>query len=139
MFAVSYSRTEAGIRARQRPVEQSVKLEVVAPVSAPLVVETVELIQRPQFPVVKSTFQKLEATTFKLFGVTRSELYSKRRQREVTLARHFLMYWACRRTLLSLPQIGRLMGGRDHTTILHGKESYPKKRALHGRTLREAR
>ena len=33
-------------------------------------------------------------------------------------------------------QIGRWLGGRDHTTILHGKRAYVAKRAAQGRTLR---
>lgn len=35
-------------------------------------------------------------------------------------ARHEAMYLIARDTLLSLPQIGRLLGDRDHTTVLHG-------------------
>ena len=75
----------------------------------------------------------------KLFRVTRSELNSNRRNRELVFARQFIMYWACRLTHLSLPQIGKLMGGRDHTTAMHGRNTYPVKRAKMGRTLRPVR
>ena len=38
----------------------------------------------------------------------------------VTRAR-MLVYWLCRKhTVLSLHQIGRLAGGKDHTSVLHG-------------------
>lgn len=96
------------------------------------------VLELPKNRVYRSVFQKIEARTCRLFRISRSELYANRRQRQFSLARHFLMYWACRRTTLSLPQIARLMR-RDHTTILHGKDAYPQKRAKMGRHLRAAR
>lgn len=87
----------------------------------------------------RHTYRSIEERAMKLFRVTRSELNSNRRNKELVFARQFIMYWACRLTTLSLPQIGKLMGGRDHTTCLSGKRAYPKKRAEMGRHLREAR
>lgn len=75
----------------------------------------------------------------KALRVTPLELIADRRNVEVVLARQAIFYWGCRRTRLSLPEIGRRIGGRDHTTVLHGKNVYPKKRAKMGRYLREAR
>lgn len=85
------------------------------------------------------TFREVERRAMRLFRLTKRELYSKRRNKEVVFARQFIMYWACRLTKRSLPEIGRLMGGLDHTTCLSGKRAYPKKRAEMGRHLREAR
>jgi chromosomal replication initiation ATPase DnaA len=73
----------------------------------------------------------------KVFGVKPSELKSARRNKRVSFARQFCFYWISRRTNLSLPQIGRRFGGKDHTTVLHGKRVYPVKRAKMGRFLRE--
>lgn len=75
----------------------------------------------------------------KVFRISPTELKSFRRNAQVVLARQFICYWATRLTLLSLSQIGSLIGGRDHTTILHGKQQYRIKRAKMGRYLREAR
>jgi hypothetical protein len=62
------------------------------------------------------------------YGCTILDLKSARRTRKYTQAR-FECYWRARReTALSLPQIGRLMGGRDHTTVLHGCKKYEKLR-----------
>ena len=69
--------------------------------------------------------------------VARADIMADRRGQRIVFARHAVMYWLCRRTGLSLPQIGRRLGGRDHTTILHAKRSYVAKRAKMGRTLRE--
>lgn len=75
----------------------------------------------------------------RVFKVMPIEVYSSRRDKHVTLCRHAIAYWAVRRTPLSLPQIGRRLGGRDHTTIVNARDSYPKKRAAMGRTLRSVR
>jgi chromosomal replication initiation ATPase DnaA len=53
-------------------------------------------------------------------GFTFRQLISPRRNQKLAYARHHAMYELDRRTSLSLPQIGKLLGGRDHTTVLHG-------------------
>ena len=87
----------------------------------------------------RPTYKAIEARACRLFHVKPSEIRSNRRHRGIVFARQFVMYWSVRLTKLSLPQIGRLMGGRDHTTILHGKIVYPEKRAKMGRNLRRVR
>lgn len=75
---------------------------------------------RPQERVIRRTCR--------LFGVTRMDLYSARRGRELATARQFAMHWIKRLTPLSYPQIGRMFGGRDHTTALHAVRAWPGKR-----------
>ena len=53
------------------------------------------------------------------FRVTRADLESARRARDVTRPRHLAMALAKRLTARSLPEIGRHFGGRDHTTVIH--------------------
>lgn len=81
-------------------------------------------------------YREIERRICKALKVTPSEIASERRHRHIVLARQAIAYWAARLTVRSLPEIGRLMGGFDHTTILHGKRAYPAKRAAMGRTLR---
>lgn len=83
------------------------------------------------------TYALIERRIRRVFGLTKIAFQSNRRHRRLVLARQCAMYWACRLTRLSLPQIGRLMGGRDHTTILHGKCKYLEKRKAMGRKLRD--
>lgn len=87
----------------------------------------------------KHTYREIERRACLLFHVKPSEVRSNRRAQSIVFVRQFIAYWACRLTPLSLPQIGRLMGGRDHTTCLHHKRKYPDKRAKMGRYLRPAR
>ena len=61
----------------------------------------------------------LEATaTFHQLSL--DDLLSKRRTKEVVRARHIAMYLAREETEASLPQIGEALGGRNHSTVLHG-------------------
>lgn len=56
------------------------------------------------------------------FSVTRKSLVSASRKKALVVPRHILMYLL--RSELNLPyeEIGKLLGGRDHTTIIHGVE-----------------
>ncbi len=55
----------------------------------------------------------------KHYGVSVLDIKSARRTRQVVKPRQVAMYLAKTMTLYSLPSIGRLFGGRDHTTCLH--------------------
>lgn len=87
----------------------------------------------------KPTFREIERRACRLFKVTPSQVRSDRRHQDIVIVRQFIAYWAVRLTTLSLPQLGRLMGGRDHTTMLHHKRKYPERRAKMGRYLRPTR
>jgi chromosomal replication initiator protein len=54
------------------------------------------------------------------FGVEQKALLARDRRTEVATARHVAMYLARELTGHSLPEIGRGLGGRSHTTVLHG-------------------
>ncbi len=58
--------------------------------------------------------------TARYFGVTIEELTGKRRSRDIVVPRQVAMYLLRSEIELSLPQIGSHLGGRDHTTIMHG-------------------
>ena len=56
----------------------------------------------------------------RVWGIKRSTLLSKTRPKWVVEPRHAFMYLAYYMTGNSTPIIGRFLGGRDHTTIIHG-------------------
>ena len=55
------------------------------------------------------------------FGVSREEMLSKSRTRQISHARQIAMYLCRDLTDMSLPRVGAVFGGRDHTTVLHAE------------------
>ncbi len=53
------------------------------------------------------------------FGISLQDLKTKRRNKQVVFPRQIAMYLSRELTDLSLPEIGELFGGKDHTTVLH--------------------
>ena len=66
--------------------------------------------------VTVDEIQKVCAAHFKIDA---SEMRSKRRARAVARPRQVAMYLAKKMTPRSLPEIGRIFGGRDHSTVIH--------------------
>ncbi len=58
----------------------------------------------------------------RVFGISREKLLGRDRSREVALPRQVAMYLLRELAGLSLPQIGEVLGGRDHTTVLYACE-----------------
>lgn len=54
------------------------------------------------------------------YDLSEDELTGRSRARAVSVPRQLAMYLIREQTDASLPQIGQLLGGRDHTTIIHG-------------------
>ena len=53
------------------------------------------------------------------FGVTQQNIFSKSRKREFVQARQVSMYLAQKYTKMPSARIGKLIGGRDHSTVIH--------------------
>jgi len=56
------------------------------------------------------------------FGLSPSELESSKRDKRTTRARHICMYLLREDTGMALATIGRLLGGRDHSTVVSGHQ-----------------
>ena len=56
------------------------------------------------------------------FGITPLDISSQKRNKEVVYPRQIVMYLCQSMTGASLQEIGRYLGGRDPTTIIHGRE-----------------
>ena len=59
------------------------------------------------------------AATAEYFGLTMEDLCGSSRSRALVNARQVAMYLCRELTELSLPKIGQMFGGRDHTTVIH--------------------
>ena len=58
----------------------------------------------------------------KFYNISVPEIVSASRSRELVQPRQVAMYLIRQETDASLPEIGALLGGRDHTTVIHGVE-----------------
>ena len=54
------------------------------------------------------------------FGVRVEDILSKKRTADVAMARQVAMYLCREMTDISLQEIGKTLGGKDHTTVIHG-------------------
>lgn len=153
MFAVAYRATERGIRDRadnenderrqaimraQRALYEA-KLEEAQHIAEirRVAAERAEAMADEMKAMghrYRHTYREIERRACKLFNVKPSDIRSARRHRDIVFVRSFICYWTCRLTVLSLPQIGRLMN-RDHTSVLAAKIRYPERRGKMGRTL----
>jgi chromosomal replication initiator protein len=89
--------------------------------------------QEPTPPLVRHVLKKLGAprttagcdipaildASAREFGVERAALLARDRRPAVAMARQVAMYLARELTEHSLPEIGRGVGGRNHTTVMH--------------------
>jgi chromosomal replication initiator protein len=66
-----------------------------------------------------ATLKQIIAVTSRYFAVTQAALTGPSRRTSLVLARNIVVHLARRHTDLSYAEIGRALGGRDHTTIMH--------------------
>jgi chromosomal replication initiator protein len=69
--------------------------------------------------VQTTTSDVIDAVT-RHYEVEERELKGRQRTKAIVLPRQVAMYLLREETDISLEEIGRSMGGRDHTTVLHG-------------------
>ena len=65
------------------------------------------------------TVENIQKTVADYYKIKVADMYSKRRPANIAMPRQVAMYLAKELTQKSLPEIGDLFGGRDHTTVLH--------------------
>ena len=63
--------------------------------------------------------ENIQKTVADYYKIKVADMYSKKRPASIARPRQIAMYLAKELTKKSLPEIGELFGGRDHTTVLH--------------------
>ncbi len=71
-------------------------------------------VQRAQVSI-----ESIQKTVADFYKIKVADMYSQRRPTNIARPRQIAMYFAKELTQKSLPEIGELFGGRDHTTVLH--------------------
>lgn len=113
----------AALKRREKPqqvfvvVKERPKQPDEAPAPTPVDVQQIPITDAPDTPLRMDTIRRLVAQHY---GVRKHDLLSDRRTADLVVPRHVVFYLGRRLTTLSLPMIGRHMGNRDHTTVLHG-------------------
>lgn len=67
-------------------------------------------------------YKKVLSVLCDFFNITISDLTGPRRKKELVLPRHIAMFLLSEELQFTVERIGQVLGGRDHTTVMHGRD-----------------
>ncbi len=76
-----------------------------------------DLVYARPDPVIR--VEDIQRVVTRAFNITKQDMVSKRRTKAIARPRQIAMYLAKELTPRSLPEIGKLFGNRDHTTVIY--------------------
>ena len=122
LLASSYATNIRELEGRLVQILQILKTQNLAP--------TTENISLHLQTTPKSSFKidpKLVLTTIcDYFNLNQKDLLGQRRQKELVLPRHITMFILSEHLNLTVEKIGQILGKRDHTTVMHGRDKIKK-------------
>jgi len=86
-------------------------------ISVPLIKEALKDLLAIQNKLI--SVDNIQRTVAEYYKIKMADMISKRRNRSVARPRQMAMCLSKELTNHSLPEIGSMYGGRDHTTVLH--------------------
>lgn len=75
----------------------------------------------------KSRLALIIDETAEKYEVSKADILSHVRDPKLVIPRHEIMWRARKETEMSYPQIGRKLGERDHTTVMHGVKRHQER------------
>jgi len=122
LLASSYATNIRELEGRLVQILQILKTQNLAP--------TTENISLHLQTTPKSSLKvdpKLVLTTIcDYFNLNQKDLIGSRRQKELVLPRHITMFILSEHLNLTVEKIGQILGKRDHTTVMHGRDKIKK-------------
>lgn len=85
--------------------------------------QTPVAVPQPDYSMIEDStphWKRIRMEVCQKHGISLVDLIGQRRDRLSAKARHEAFYRMRHETTMSLPAIGRRMGGRDHTTVMNG-------------------
>jgi len=76
--------------------------------------------------------ENIQKAVADFYSIKVADMYSKKRPANIARPRQIAMFMAKELTQKSLPEIGELFGGRDHTTVLHAVRKVGEERSHDG-------
>lgn len=86
-------------------------------------IEIVKEILRDYLEAAKENEpERIIEVVAEFFNLTKEDILNEKRTKEVARVRQIIMYFLRYHLNLPLKEIGKILGGRDHSTIIHGIE-----------------
>jgi chromosomal replication initiator protein len=122
-------------RMRDFQTTKPIDFKITNPVDIPQIPVVIEKAPSPPDAEVEAlprfiTVASIRKLVCLHYGIAQLEMNSKQRGSKLIRPRHIAIYLSTRLTNYSLPRLGKLFGGRDHTTIMHARDSMAAKRLV---------
>lgn len=88
----------------------------------PTVENIAHLIGAPSKKISALNSKQVISNVCSYFNIDAKALMGPRRQKELVLPRHITMYILSEELKMTVEKIGQTLGGRDHTTVMHGRD-----------------